>query len=144
MSMNMNSQPSQPHLQAQYDLSLDHVRDYLLNSGALQEAESFLHVAKAQTKAEERESQLAGEVSHFNPRLIKERIETERESKRDEVLRRLLTEKKSGTAGMLQEEEEMRRLQVSLALLGAKADFASFSACLSGPPRSLCVSMYSF
>ena len=41
-----------------------------------------------------------------------ERIANDRETKRDAILHRLLTEKRSGAAGMLQEEEEMRRLQV--------------------------------
>jgi hypothetical protein len=92
---------------------LDDVRDYLLHSGAIKEAESFLHVVETEERQkEENENQLAKEISHFKPKQIKERIESDRESKRDDILRRLLTEKKSGTAGMLQEEEEMRRLQV--------------------------------
>mmetsp|Transcript_9379 Transcript_9379/g.17508 ORF Transcript_9379/g.17508 Transcript_9379/m.17508 type:complete len:1823 (-) Transcript_9379:160-5628(-) len=95
-----------------HDISLDDVRDYLLHSGAIKEAETFLHVVETEERQkEENENQIAKEISHFKPRQIKERIESDRENKRDEILRRLLTEKKSGTDGMLQEEEEMRRLQ---------------------------------
>lgn len=97
----------------QNDLTLDDVRDYLLHSGAIKEAESFLHVVETEEKQkEENENEIAKEISHFKPKQIKDRIENDRENKRDEILRRLLTEKKSGAAGMLQEEEEMRRLQV--------------------------------
>ena len=98
------------------DLTLDDVRDYLLHSGAIKEAESFLNVVETEERQrEENEKQMAKEMSHFKPKLIKERIEKDRESKRDEILRHLLTEKKSGAEGLLQEEEEMRRLQVIIA-----------------------------
>ena len=99
--------------QCQYDISLDDVRDYLLHSGAVKEAESFLHVVETEERQkEENESQIAREMSHFKPTLIKDRIQSEREKKRDEILKHLLTEKRNDAAGMLQEEEEMRRLQV--------------------------------
>ena len=103
--------------QHQHDLSLDDVRDYLLHTGAIKEAESFLNVVESEERRkEENESQMAKELSHFKPKQIRERIEQDRENKKDEILRRLLTEKKSGMAAMLQEEEEMRRLQVCVGL----------------------------
>jgi hypothetical protein len=97
-----------------YDMSLDDVRNYLIQSGSLQEAEKLLSLPGQHTPQQSQAQ--GGPVRQEEPTIkiteIKERILREREIEKEKVMRNLLTKHHRGVAELQQEDEEMRKLQI--------------------------------
>jgi hypothetical protein len=94
-----------------YEMSLDDVRKYLIDSGAIRDAESFLHVQSEQTNSETKEKQ---ELSGLKTNDIRDRITRERDLERENIMRSLLSEKRMDATAFQKEEEEIKKLQVSI------------------------------
>jgi hypothetical protein len=99
-----------------YEMSLDDVRNYLIQTGSLQEAEKLLSLPSQPQQNQGMQGQGQERPEGVDPMLkiteIKERILREREIEKEKVMRNLLTKHHRGVAELQQEDEEMRKLQI--------------------------------
>ena len=98
-----------------YELTLDDVRDYLMDTNALKEAEMFLLSSK---REEERAKELTTRqlanrskdtsIDGVRNRMTKKNVQEQR----DNLINSLVSEKHAGRLGVMREEEEIRELRM--------------------------------
>lgn len=98
-----------------YTLTLEDVRDYLVDTNAIKDAESFLLKNK---REEEREKELnvkrqnAKNSKEISLESVRNRVAKKNSQlHRDDLLNSLVAEKHAGRIGVMREEEEIRELR---------------------------------
>lgn len=99
-----------------YTLTLDDVRDYLVDTNAIKDAELFLITSK---REEEREKELnvkRQDVKNASKEMSVDSVRNRMAKKnsqlqRDDLLNSLVAEKHAGRLGVMREEEEIRELR---------------------------------
>lgn len=107
-----------------YEMSMDDVRNYLIETGTLHEAEKLLNLQTEQNNSnsnnsnkqqnKENENNEKGIIKLNN---IKDRILKEREIERDKIMRNLLTQHHLGITELQKEDEELKKLEVEFILI---------------------------
>jgi hypothetical protein len=109
-----NSFGGMSSVRSEMTLGLDEVRNYLIQTGALSEAEKLYHLPSSNSTKALASSSSASASSSLPPSVsyLKDRIFTERELEKEKILRNLLTKRHESAMELQQEDEEMKQLQL--------------------------------